>query len=132
VSVSRLARCTKGTTALEFAWVAPVFIMLSIGAFNLAWSFHCTRSLHFAMVEATRILRLNPATSQSQLQQLVRDDVQIDRKESVTVTLIIDPPSGGTKLAHATVTYPIVMFIPMMGSYSSTYTSTVTVPLPVS
>ena len=81
------------------------------------------------MVEATRILQLNPNTTQSQLQQLVRDDVQIDREESVTVTLTIDPPSGGTKLAHATVTYPMVIMIPIVGTYSSTYTATVIVPL---
>jgi Flp pilus assembly protein TadG len=44
----------RGTTAVEFAIVAPVFIALIIGTFSLCLALFLAGSLHFAVEEGAR------------------------------------------------------------------------------
>jgi hypothetical protein len=44
----------RGTTAVEFAIVAPVFIMLVIGMFGASIALYAVGSLHYAVEEGAR------------------------------------------------------------------------------
>jgi Flp pilus assembly protein TadG len=44
----------RGTAAVEFAMVAPVFILLAVGTFYLCLSLFLTGSLHYAVEQAAR------------------------------------------------------------------------------
>ena len=43
----------KGTAAIEFALVGPLFFLLVIGSFNLAWAFHSILWLFLSWVLST-------------------------------------------------------------------------------
>jgi TadE-like protein len=45
---------TRGTAAVEFAFVAPVFIVLVVGTFYLCLCLFLTGSLHYAVEQAAR------------------------------------------------------------------------------
>jgi TadE-like protein len=45
---------TRGTAAVEFALVAPVFIVLVVGTFYLCLCLFLTGSLHYAVEQAAR------------------------------------------------------------------------------
>jgi Flp pilus assembly protein TadG len=123
--------CDKGTAAIEFALVAPLFLLITIGGFNLAWGLHCIQNVQYAMAKAARVLELHPTTTESELETIVKNNMYIDTKDTVSLTLEIDPPDGGTKLAHATVEYDLTFWIPFVGKYEMTRTTTVTVPIAV-
>jgi Flp pilus assembly protein TadG len=44
----------RGTAAVEFAMVAPAFIMLAVGTFYLCMCLFLTGSLHYAVEQAAR------------------------------------------------------------------------------
>jgi len=44
----------RGTAAVEFAFVAPLFIMLTVGTFYLCMCLFLTGSLHYAVEQAAR------------------------------------------------------------------------------
>jgi Flp pilus assembly pilin Flp len=49
-----LWRDDRGTAAVEFAFVAPVFIVLVVGTFYLCLNLFLTGSLHYAVEQAAR------------------------------------------------------------------------------
>ena len=56
-----LHRDQQGTTAVEFAIVAPVFIALLIGTLALCVAFFLIGSMHFAVEDAARCASVNTA-----------------------------------------------------------------------
>jgi len=52
--VTRIWHDDRGATAVEFAMVAPAFIMLAVGTFYLCMSLFLTGSLHYAVEQAAR------------------------------------------------------------------------------
>ena len=118
----------KGTTAVEFALIIPLFLGIVWGAFFIGWAAYSTHSVHRALEMAARALQLNPATTQSQLQTLVRNNVVLgDDAQNIAISLKFDAVSGGTQLARTTATYPVTFTVPLIGTYSFTYTTSMTV-----
>jgi Flp pilus assembly pilin Flp len=56
-----LRRNEQGTTAVEFAIVAPVFIALLVGTLALCVALFLIGSLHFAVEEGARCASVKPA-----------------------------------------------------------------------
>jgi len=130
VFAKRFLSDVKGATAVEFALVLPAFLMMVLGIFWSAWAIHCTQSVRYALSEGARVVQLNPAITQTELQTFVRNNVNIgDDSGSVTVTLTFDPVAGGTQLAHTTATYPLSFTIPWLGTYAASYSVSLTVPV---
>ena len=50
----RAWRDARGIAAVEFAMIAPIFIVLIVGAFYLSLSLFLTGSLHYAVEQAAR------------------------------------------------------------------------------
>jgi len=53
----------QGTTTLEFAMVAPVFITLVVGAFFLSMGLFAVASMHFAVQQGARCAALQNTTN---------------------------------------------------------------------
>ena len=78
-------------------------------------------------------MQLKPTLTQSQLQTLVRSKFFNGHgPQGVSVTLTIDPLSAGVKLAHTTASYPVTFTVPLVGSYSFSYSVSMTVPVTAS
>ena len=56
---SRLLRCERGATALEFAFLAPVFFAMIFGVIDVGRVAWTLGSLHFAAESAARYTSLN-------------------------------------------------------------------------
>ena len=103
MSVKNLLSDERGSAAVEFSMVAPLFLVMVIGTFAVGWAAHSTHNLRFALAEGARALQLKPTLTQSQLQTLVRSKFfEGHGPQDVLVTLTIDPLSAGVKLAHTT------------------------------
>jgi hypothetical protein len=55
----------RGTAAVEFALVAPVFVMLAVGTFYLCLCLFLTGSLHYAVEQAARCASVNTTVCSS-------------------------------------------------------------------
>jgi Flp pilus assembly protein TadG len=60
---SRLARFGKGergSAAAEFALVIPLFVLMTVGLYNLGFMYYAANSLHLAVERAARCTSLTP------------------------------------------------------------------------
>jgi Flp pilus assembly protein TadG len=123
----------RGSAAIEFSLVLPVFLVMITGIFWVGWAAQETHNIRFALAEGARALQLEPTLTQSELQTLVRSKVLDGHDpEDVSVTLTIDPLSAGVQLAHTTASYPLTFTVPLVGSYSFSYSVSMTVPVAAS
>lgn len=60
-NIFRLWRNIRGATALEFAILAPVFVMIVIGGINLGLLLFAAGSLHYAVEDAARCASVKTA-----------------------------------------------------------------------
>lgn len=133
MSVKNFIPNERGSAAIEFSLVAPLFMVMVIGTFAVGWAAHSTHNLRFALAEGARALQLKPTLTQAQLQTLVRSKFfEGHGPQYVTVTLTVDPLSAGVKLAHTTASYPVNFTVPLVGSYSFSYSVSMTVPVTAS
>jgi Flp pilus assembly protein TadG len=56
------ANGTSGSASAEFALVLPLFALLTIGLFNMAFLLFAANALHFATERAARCVSLTPAS----------------------------------------------------------------------
>ena len=129
MSVKRFLTREEGGAAVEFALVAPPFIMLLFGIIQIGWAMNCASTVRHALVMEARALDFNTHMTSSQLQAAVRSDVQGLSDSDVTVTVDHQTVNGVTA-AIATATYTASIIVPLLGSYPINFSSTVTVPMP--
>ncbi len=53
-----MLRCTKGTTAVEFALLAPVFFTMLLGIIEFGWQMFIRVSLDYALAQTARCYEL--------------------------------------------------------------------------
>jgi len=130
VSAKPWFRDDRGSAAVEFSLVLPVFLVMITGIFWVGWAAQETHNIRFALAEGARALQLKPTLTQAELQTLVRNKVyEAHDPEDVSVTLTIDPLSAGVQLAHTTASYPLTFTVPLVGSYSFSLSVSMTVPV---
>lgn len=84
----RLRRDEEGATLVEFAFVAPVLILMIVGLFDIAHSQYTSSLMNGAMQQAGRNLTLESAGSQQgTIDQRVISQVQQVAPSNATVTL---------------------------------------------
>jgi Flp pilus assembly protein TadG len=129
----RFARDEQGGTAVEFALVAPGLMIFIFGIFWVGWVCYGTYTVHHALAQSARVLQLDPSKTQADLQTYVRAKVEaVGGSSNVTVTLSLDPKVNGTQLAHTVATYPMTFSVPFMGTFTYSYTTSMTVPVAAS
>jgi Flp pilus assembly protein TadG len=104
-------------------------MMFLLGIIVFGWSMNAMSSVRYALEETSRALQLKNSLSQNEIEALVRDHVSQLGLQNITVSLAIDPPDGGFKMAHVTATYNFVVEIPLIDQYPVSYNASITVPM---
>jgi Flp pilus assembly protein TadG len=129
VSAKRLIRDRSGASAVEFALVAPLFLILLFAIWEFGWALHNAASVNYALEEASRDLMLDPSMTAAQLQKKVQDKVTRIGSGTVSVTLVRST-AGDVNFAEATSTYVHELMVPFVPKDVLTLRSTVTVVVP--
>lgn len=124
VGLDAFRKNASGATAVEFALIIPVFIMLVFGIAQFAYSQHCASSLHFALRAASRSLMLNPDLTEQQLEVQVREALEDlgDSGVEVKMTIVEDANRRTAKIVGI---YNPSVTIPLVGNMPITYRSSV-------
>lgn len=107
----------SGAAAVEFAFVAPSFLIFLTGLFWAGWSFHCISSVDYALEHAARALEVDHSLTQTQLQSLVSSRLKELANADVAVTLQVDPLNGGRQTAHAIAIFALKLPVPFLPIY---------------
>ncbi|RWK62915.1 TadE/TadG family type IV pilus assembly protein [Mesorhizobium sp.] len=133
MSAKRIARAfsrdASGGTGLEFALIAPFLIMLLFGIFAFGWALNAMSSVRYTLETSSRALQLNNSLTEAEIEAIATEKLLGLGLKDVDVTIAIDPPSGGFRMAHLTARYAFVIEFPYFDQYPINYATTVTVPL---
>ena len=125
----RIHKDDRGSAAIEFAIVAPAFLVLLFGILAFGWAINAISSVNFAAERAARAFQLKPTMTAKEIEAAIEQRFSYLDQSNLTVTLTTDTLSGGYRLGHVTATYSLVIEVPLLGTYPVDYSSTVTVPL---
>jgi Flp pilus assembly protein TadG len=120
----KLIRDERGVTALEFAFVAPIFISIMLSIFQFGWAQHKLSSVRFAMEMVARQVQLNPAMTQAQVSTAVKAKLADMADDNVTITLVTNTVTTG-KVAVMTGTYTSEIGLPYVLAFPINWTTTV-------
>jgi Flp pilus assembly protein TadG len=120
----------RGATALEFAIVLPIFLVIMYGVFQFGWAQHKLSSIRFAMETASRSLLLDPTMTEAQLTALVTSKLSGGSTDpNVSISLSISD-TAGAKIARLTGAYSTQVGVPLLATYPVQWTTTVSTALP--
>jgi Flp pilus assembly protein TadG len=122
---SSLQRCSRGTVAVEFAFVFPLLIMLVLGIYSVGSIMHSISSVRYALEETARVLQMNPDLTQSELQEIIDGKLTSYGKQAVTLTMAVAEDSFGSDIAHLTASYPLTIAVPFIPKYEGAYQQSV-------
>ena len=129
----RLLRDVSGATALEFAVISPVLIMMLLGGFQLGWALHCAASVRWSLETSARNLMIDPAetaaTLKSAMMSALSGRTNVN-SSALSVSIAQDTSNPASKMLVATSTYTTTLVIPFVTDTPLTFTSVTSVPSP--
>jgi hypothetical protein len=106
-------------------------VTVVLGGFQVAWVMHSAASVRWSLESSSRMLLLNPATTQDQLRAAVAAKLQgLVNPADVTVTLVTDNSTAGAPVLKASSHYRPALVIPLVSSWNLDLQSTTVVPTP--
>lgn len=88
-------RGERGATAVEFALVAPVFLMFMLGIVDLGRFFWVKSLMEYSVGQTARYAMVNPSTSQAALEQYASDEIST---LMTGITFSADAPNTDTEI----------------------------------
>ena len=122
---------TSGAAAVEFAFVAPPFVLLLIGIVVFGWAMNCTSSLRLAIEASGRALEINPNLTSADLTAIAQSELSSLGDANVTITLTADSSVAGVTMNRVTGNYNVDLQLPFMPVQHITFQSSVDVPTTV-
>jgi Flp pilus assembly protein TadG len=119
----------RGTSAIEFAIVAPLLVGLLVAIITFGWAMNCIHGLRLALEESARALQLNNSLTEAQLATMVRAKLQAIGDPDVTVTLAADTSVPGVSAKRISGVYNFSIALPFLPTRTLTYSTSVVVPL---
>ena len=123
----RFRRDESGSPAVEFALAAPVFITMLFGIMHLAWAFHCGASVQYALERAARMKMIDDAVTVADLRTTMASFLDNVASDAFTLALE-DTTISGVEVARITATYPHEVDIPLIPTFTLTFTPVSVVP----
>lgn len=124
----RLTRDRRGATALEFAIVAPVFIAMVFGVFNLGYALYCGAAVRHAIQESSRLLMFDPNTTASTFKTAVVSKLVNVPVTNLRIAITDETVKQTQHLKRVTWTYNYMVYAPFITSKAFEMGSSVTVP----
>ncbi|HYE45439.1 MAG TPA: TadE/TadG family type IV pilus assembly protein [Caulobacter sp.] len=119
----------SGAAALELALVLPLFLALVFGIFNYGWALYVGNDVRHAIERCSRLLILDPNTSESQLVEAVAERLAVADIEDVDLSMATETLTGGTRVARISWTYRYAVNVPFVPQAVFNFDNHLLVPL---
>ena len=111
----KLPDCERGATMVEFAFAAPVIVMLMIGILQLAVALHAAGGVRHAIGEGVRFAKVNRAASEADVERFVRRNFAgLDEAKVRSLTVQRGVTAGGAPFARISIAYEPQIVIPFL------------------
>jgi Flp pilus assembly protein TadG len=115
--LSRLAVSKGGASALEFAILLPVFVMLLFGTVQLGVLFYYAGTVQHALEETAREVMVVQDMTPAQVESAIRNRLEDLTTVDVVVTYDVDSV-GDASVAHVNAAFTLDIIIPFVPSFS--------------
>jgi len=120
---------SSGALAVEFALLAPPFLMLLLGGFQMAWNMHCAATVKWSLETSARDLMLNPSEDAGALKaRMIALLAGRASASNLAVTITPDNSDPSGKLLVAASSYTTSVVIPFVPAIPLTFTASTSVP----
>lgn len=119
----------SGAAAVELALVLPVFLALVFGIFNYGWALYVGSDVRHAIERCSRLLLVDPHTTQAQLRTAVAGRLKVARIDDLNLTLSNQTLTGGTPVARISWTYSYTVAVPFVPQAVFNFDNHLIVPL---
>lgn len=123
-----LWRDRRGATALEFAIVLPVLILLTLGILEFGRALFVKHSLEYAVSNVSREAMVDLSLTDQQLMDMIRAEMSAVDAATVTVQ-VTRPVIDGLAYVVLDASYPFALSIPLFGFAEVALTSTARAPV---
>jgi Flp pilus assembly protein TadG len=113
----RRLRDERGATAVEFAFIIPLLLVLVLGIAEFGRAFQVSGTLSAAAREGVRVMALqnDPAAARAAVRNAATSLDPAVTNAQITITPASCPPTGNTTV-RLTVTYPMPFLTDFFGS----------------
>ncbi|MBC6982142.1 TadE/TadG family type IV pilus assembly protein [Caulobacter sp. 17J80-11] len=127
----RFAGDEGGATAVEFAIVGPIFLMLLFALINFGWAMHCASSVRYATEESARKLAIDADVDAAVIKaDIVKRLTQIADPD-VTVTVTKDRSTPKLQVADVVTSYKHHIGSPWIPAYTVNFRTEVSIATPL-
>lgn len=126
----RLRPCRKGTAAIEFAFVAPIFIIMIMGIFEIGRAMWIKATMQYALEETARYAIVNASASTSSLEAYAESKISGVFVDGAAVTVSASTSiSGGVTYMLITASYTFTVLVPIVKIPSVTLQARSQIPI---
>jgi Flp pilus assembly protein TadG len=116
--LSKLAKREEGQSIVEFAIIAPLFLLMLVGFINFGMVVFSYLNLNMTAQEATRLAGLGK--SDAQIVQYAKDKSAVKKPDQITVTISPANRKSGDYVT-VTISYPMNELTPIFDEFLSSY-----------
>lgn len=127
-TIYRFLRRSDGTSAIEFALLAPVFFAMVFTLIQLGWCYFNAASVQWALDRATRIAAIDPDVTQGDLQTFISSELAGLTNKQVSLSYSVDT-SGTLPILELGTVYTHSMHIPFVDDYTLSFNLNTSTPL---
>ena len=106
--------CERGAAAIEFALTVPALVVLLTGGYAIGYAIHAMSSVHYALDETARALRLDPALTSEELQDILEEKLKPLSSQAPTLSMTSTARDDGGNLVELIASYGVEIKIPMI------------------
>ncbi|CAN7359771.1 pilus assembly protein [Phenylobacterium sp. LjRoot225] len=121
-----MAKDESGGSAIEFALLSPLLILVVVGTIQVGWILHCAASVRWALEASARTLLFDPNQTADQLRSAMLTKLSglADARE-LAVTLTRD---SAARTVVVQTRYDAPLSLPLVSMDKLTFQTSVTVP----
>lgn len=129
VYVKRLfQRDDRGVTAIEYALLAPVFLVIVFAVLQISIAFHKGNTAQWAVKKAARQLLVNDDLDEDGLQEIVNEHLtSLGEDLTIDIAYTVDE-SGTVPIGRITATYTHQIVVPAVSTFTARFPIDVSVP----
>lgn len=130
VTAATFGRCRLGATAVEFALVAPVFIVMTVGVFELSRAMWIKGTMQYAVEETARYAIVNTSAAIATLESYAQTKLTESGMNSSGITFTAtQDTTGGIDYMTISASYNFQVLITLIEMPAVTLTAKSRVPL---